>query len=104
MSGRTGGRRRSVGEITSSLSDGTNALLRLGATPLTKVADALESLRIDPAPQTAGTHPFLGLMPASADELARETGLTPGEVAAVLAELEIGGLAAEGDGIYRALA
>src|SRR5205823_10800103 len=31
------------GEITSSLSAGTNALLRLGATPLTRAADVLES-------------------------------------------------------------
>src|ERR671922_138969 len=34
------------GEITSPLSAGTNALLRLGATPLTSAADVLESLGI----------------------------------------------------------
>ena len=35
------------GEITSSLSAGTNALLRLGATPLTAAADVLESFGIE---------------------------------------------------------
>ena len=33
------------GEITSSLSAGTNALLRLGATPLTTAADVLGDVR-----------------------------------------------------------
>jgi len=92
------------GEITSSLSAGTNALLRLGATPLTGAADVLESFGIESTPRSAATHPFLELLPATADELARATGLTPGEVAGTLAQLEIGGLAAEGDGVYRALA
>jgi len=36
------------GEITSGLSAGTNALLRLGATPLTSSADVLETLGIEP--------------------------------------------------------
>ena len=35
------------GEITSSLSAGTNALLRLGATPLTAAADVLETFGIE---------------------------------------------------------
>src|SRR5204862_3017523 len=35
------------GEITSALSDGANALLRLGATPVTSAADVLEALGID---------------------------------------------------------
>jgi predicted Rossmann fold nucleotide-binding protein DprA/Smf involved in DNA uptake len=43
-------------------------------------------------------------MPATADELARQTGLSAREVAAALAALELSGVAAEGDGIYRALA
>ena len=38
-----------------------------------------------------------------ADELVRQTGQSVGEVVAALAELEVAGLAAEGDGIYRAL-
>jgi len=92
------------GEITSGLSAGTNALLRLGATPLTCADDVLEALGIEPSQREASTHPFLELLPATADELARSTGRTPAEVAATLAELEVNGLAAEGEGIYRALA
>jgi DNA processing protein len=92
------------GEITSALSAGTNALLRLGATPLTSAGDVFESLGIEVARRPAATHPVLPLLPATADELARATGLSPGEIAAALAELEVAGLAAEGDGIYRALA
>jgi DNA processing protein len=91
------------GEITSRLSDGTNALLRLGATPLTSAADVLESLGItthEPE-RTTAHHPLLDLLPATADELARATGLTPSEVAVALTELEVAGIAAEGDGIYR---
>jgi DNA processing protein len=91
------------GEITSRLSDGTNALLRLGATPLTSAADVLESLGItthEPE-RTTAHHPLLDLLPATADELARATGLTPSEVAVALTELEVAGIAAEGDGMYR---
>jgi predicted Rossmann fold nucleotide-binding protein DprA/Smf involved in DNA uptake len=64
----------------------------------------LEVFGLEPRPRPRENHPFLELLPASADELARATGLTPGEVAAALAELELAGLAVEGDGIYRALA
>jgi DNA processing protein len=92
------------GEITSALSAGTNALLRLGATPLTSAADVLEALGLETETRSAAPHPLLQLLPASADELARRTGLSPGAIAAALAELELSGLAAEGDGTYRALA
>jgi DNA processing protein len=93
------------GEITSALSAGTNALLRLGATPLTAAADVLESLGIQAPPARAALdNPILDLLPATADELVRKTGLAVGEVIAALAELDIAGLAAEGDGIYRRLA
>jgi DNA processing protein len=92
------------GEITSPLSAGTNALLRLGATPLTSADDVLEAFDLEPPAREAPSHPFLQLLPATADELVRATGLSPGEVAATLAELEISGLAVEGDGTYRALA
>jgi DNA processing protein len=91
------------GEITSSLSAGTNALLRLGATPLTAAADVLESLGIEPTQHLPVTHPLLERLPASADELARASGLSPAAVAVTLAELELAGLVGEGDGIYRAL-
>jgi DNA processing protein len=93
------------GEITSALSAGANALLRLGATPLTAATDVLESLGIESRPsQSTADHPLLHLLPATADELVRKTGLTVSEVIAALAELDVAGLAAEGDGIYRRLA
>ena len=91
------------GEITSALSAGTNALLRLGATPLTSAADVLESLGLDAEPRNATTHPVLELLPATADELVRKTRLAPGEIAVALAELELSGLVFEGDGVYRAV-
>ncbi len=92
------------GEITSSLSVGTNALLRLGATPLTAAADVLESLGIEPPNRATFDNPILDLLPATADELVRKTGLGVGEVIAALAELDVAGLASEGDGVYRRLA
>ena len=39
---------------------------------------------------------------AGADDLARATGLEAGELAAALVELELAGLAASEDGVYRA--
>jgi DNA processing protein len=92
------------GEITAGLSAGTNALLRLGATPLTAAADVLETFGLVPQATPAATHPLLALLPATADELVRATGQKPEEVAAALAELEVSGLVAEGEGTYRALA
>jgi DNA processing protein len=91
------------GEITSALSAGTNALLRLGATPLTSAADVLEALGVEaPEPEAApSSHPLLELLPASIDEIVRASGLSAGEVASTLAELEIAGLAAEGEGVFR---
>ena len=96
------------GEITSALSAGTNELLRLGATPLTEAADVLESLGVA-APErvrqqvTEVATSLLERLPASVDELIRASGLGAHQVAAALAELELAGLAAEGDGFYRAL-
>jgi DNA processing protein len=93
------------GEITSALSAGANALLRLGATPLTAAADVLESFGIQSTTdRTSAENPLLDLLPATADELVQKTGLAVGEVIAALAELDVAGLAAEGDGIYRRLA
>jgi DNA processing protein len=96
------------GEITSSLAAGTNALLRLGATPLTRAGDVLESLGIavrEPLLPELGevAAALLERLPAAVDELVRASGLAAAEVAAGLAELELLRLAAEGDGIYRAL-
>ena len=97
------------GEITSALATGTNRLLALGATPLTSPDDVLERLGVSRA--SAATPPLgaaaeavraaLADAPASADELARATGLDPATLAAALTELELAGLASEAAGVYR---
>ena len=97
------------GEITSSLSAGTNDLLKLGASPLTRADDVLSCFGLETAREAAtveGTAAqLLELLrdsPASADELVRRAGLDAGEVARALVELELAGLAAAADGVYRA--
>ena len=98
------------GEITSGLSAGANALLRLGATPLTCAQDVLESYGLTHRPAAA---PALGEAAATvlervresalgADELGRLTGLAAGELAVALTELELTGAIREEDGVYRA--
>jgi DNA processing protein len=97
------------GEITSGLSRGSNALLRLGATPLTCAGDVLEALGIEPprpqrpaVSESAAT--VLGALAdgsASIDELVDRTSLDAGALAAALAELELAGQATEHDGVYR---
>jgi DNA processing protein len=89
------------GEITSALSAGTNALLKLGAAPLTSAADVLASFGIEPEPAQGEPSPLLQLLPATADELVRRTGLGAGEVARALVELELAGRAVVHDGVYR---
>lgn len=89
------------GEITSSLSAGTNALLKLGAAPLTSAADVLASFGLEPEPERGEQSPLLELLPASADELVRRTGLGADEVARALVELEIEGRVLMRDGVYR---
>jgi DNA processing protein len=99
------------GEITSALSAGTNALLRLGATPLTSPADVLESLGIDapaaPALEVnehaARVLSALAAEAAGVDELVRGTDLDAAAVATALAELELAGAIAEAEGLYRAV-
>jgi DNA processing protein len=98
------------GEITSALSAGTNALLRLGAVPLTRGDDVLElygleaSLRPVPDVEGAAGAVLAAVREgaAGADELARATDLAAGELAAALTELELAGLVQVDDGIYRA--
>jgi DNA processing protein len=89
------------GEITSSLSDGTNALLKLGCAPLTSAADLLASFGIELEEPADERSPLLELLPASADELVRKTGLDAAEVARTLVELELAGRVAMHDGVYR---
>jgi DNA processing protein len=98
------------GEITSTLSAGSNGLLRLGATPLTCAQDVLEGYGLVVSPSAL---PDLGATAATvlervqaeaagADALSRATGLPAGELAIALTELELAGLVSEEDGVYRA--
>jgi DNA processing protein len=88
------------GEISSALSAGTNALLKLGATPLTAAADVLASFGIEEeAPQERDA--LLDLLPATADELVRRTGRPAAEIAQALVQLELAGAAVAHAGIYR---
>ena len=97
------------GEITSALAAGSNGLLRLGATPLTRTEDVLELFGLEAsepeAPELDATaRAVLERVqeePRGADAIGRVTGLDAGEVAAALAELELAGLVAESAGLYR---
>jgi DNA processing protein len=98
------------GEITSSLSDGTNSLLRLGATPVTCAADVLEGFGIElvkPKPASLGNvadallHE-LDKGALTADELVRVSGVDATHGVATLVELELAGRVTVEDGVYRA--
>jgi DNA processing protein len=100
------------GEITSALSAGTNDLLRQGAAPLTSVRDVLEAIGVAPAPapaplanvsdRAASLLSILADGARDADELTRLAGCPSADVAAALVELELAGLVAQADGVYRA--
>ena len=98
------------GEITSQLSKGTNALLRLGATPVTCAADVLEAIGVDAASGTRSRRARRAGRPGSRSRRRcarrgrradRRTGLSAGELAAALVELELLGLVAQANGLYR---
>jgi DNA processing protein len=98
------------GEITSSLSAGTNGLIKLGATPVGSATDVLElydlvtaqraSAPLGRAAQALLAH--LGGIPLTGDELVRAAALDPAESAAALMELELAGRVTLEDGVYRA--
>lgn len=98
------------GEITSSLSAGVNALLRLGATPVTCADDVLELFELERPARTSVTlgplaDALLALLaeqPLSGDELLRASGVDPGAGAGALIELELTGRVTQEDGVYRA--
>ena len=98
------------GEITSALSAGTNALLRIGATALTSAADVLEPFGLapaaaDPVTLSGPAERVLARLrdrPAAADELSRALSLDPSALASALAELELAGVVTESAGLYRA--
>jgi len=86
---------------------GTNALLRLGAVPVTSPGDVLELLGLlpeqRPKPRVDGAAAtVLEALPATMDELVQRTGLAAGPIAAALAELELSSLVVEGEGVFRA--
>ncbi len=97
------------GEITSRLSAGTNELLRLGAAPATSARDVLESFGLEPAEPAAPQLGPLGRQiherlrdgPLAADELVRVTGIPVSDLAVALTELELSGVIAEAEGLYR---
>lgn len=97
------------GEITSALSAGTNALLRLGAAPVTRAEDVLELYGLEPEPApprpvgpvAAALLARLGEGALTADELVRAAGVDPAQASAALLELELAGRVAVEDGIYR---
>jgi len=97
------------GEITSSLAEGTNALLRIGATPATCSADVLAAIGVEPAdpdPPTlsAAAQSALAALAdgaTTADEVTRRSGLDPAAAAAALMELELSGAVRENAGVYR---
>jgi DNA processing protein len=96
------------GEITSSLSSGSNALLKLGATPLTSSTDVLELFGLSAAADAeadlgATARSLLERLdaPLTGDELVRASGLAAAEAMAAVSELELAGLVASSDGVYR---
>jgi DNA processing protein len=88
------------GEIGSALSEGTNTLLKLGASPLTVIGDVLAAYGLIPEGGAIDS-PLVDHLPATADELVRRTGLSAAEVARALVELELAGAASAHDGVYR---
>ena len=98
------------GEITSALSTGTNALLKLGATPLTAPDDVLQAFGIEAAaavsaPQVSeeAARILAAIRDGAAgpDELTSRAELDAGAVSVALTELELAGLVAATDGVYR---
>jgi DNA processing protein len=98
------------GEVTSSLSAGTNALLKLGAAPVTCAGDILELFELAPsAPAGTSVGPEAEALlerlrhgALTADELVRAAGIEPAEASAALIELELAGRVELEDGVYRA--
>jgi len=98
------------GEITSALSAGTNALLKLGATPVTSADDVLELFDLQrasaaPASVSETARRILDALrdgALTADELVRASGIEPAAVASALIELELARRVVLEDGVYRA--
>ncbi len=94
------------GSILSNASEGTNKLLRQGATPLTCAADLLDDLKLSPArpmdepAQTAfpmidderAIYALVTSEPQHIDELAYSAGVTISQASALMTMLELKGL------------
>ena len=100
------------GEITSALSFGANALLKLGAAPLTSADDVLDALGVerralpgalDVSDTARRVLALVRDMPTAADELVTKASLDAGAVGVALTELELAGLVSAADGVYRAV-
>jgi DNA processing protein len=100
------------GEITSALSAGSNALLRLGAHVVTAAQDVLDALGVTRPPvasepeldsRTRRVLDVLADAPSTADELVGTLGLPAAELAPALTTLELAGLIMEAEGLYRAV-
>ncbi|HWB21926.1 MAG TPA: DNA-processing protein DprA [Gaiellaceae bacterium] len=98
------------GDITSALSRGTNALLRLGSVPVTSCADVLEAIGLEPVELAEAAHlssaaesvlAALDQGATTADEIVRATTLDSAGVAVALTELELAGHVEARSGIYR---
>jgi DNA processing protein len=98
------------GEITSALSNGTNALIRVGATPVTCAEDVLEVFGLVREPRKdASVGPTARALletlrdgSLTADELVRASRIDPAAVSGALIELELARLVNQEDGVYRA--
>ena len=88
------------GEIGSSLSAGTNGLLKLGAAPLVDVEDVLAAYGLQPA-DVEPLDDLVEHLPGTVDELARRSGRSAADVAATLTDLELAGRTICRGGIYR---
>jgi len=99
-----------MGARSSALSDGTNSLLRLGATPVTCAGDILELFDLAPLlPKPASLGETAQALlerlrdgALTADELVRVAGIDPAQASAALPELELARTVTLGDGVYRA--
>lgn len=99
------------GEITSSLSRGTNELLRLGAAPIVEIRDVLDALGVREerphrelrlSEQAILVNGLLSDRSVSIDELITRSSLDVDVVASALVDLELAGEAICSDGLYRA--
>jgi DNA processing protein len=97
------------GEVTSRLSHGSNALLRLGATLVRDAGDVLEALGLPATPQEPTrleprlerVRSVVAAAACDADHVAHAAGVDASAAAAALAELELLGVITHADGLYR---